>query len=122
MTRWEALTTTCGYLRAGLLGREREPERDISWELMVEVASFHFVTPALAWCVSRDADVPSDVRDYFKSMATLNDQRNERMLAGLARASGLLNAIDIAPLLLKGAAQLDALRELVAQPEGERVG
>lgn len=106
MTRWDALTTVCGYLRAGLLGGEREPERDISWEVIIEVASFHYVTPALAWCLRDDASVPSDVGGYFKSIATLNDQRNERMLLGLARCAGLLNEIGIEPVLLKGAAQL----------------
>lgn len=106
MTRWEALATVCGYLRAGLLGGEREAERDISWEVIIEVASFHYVTPALAWCLRDDASVPSDVSGYFRSIATLNDQRNERMLLGLARCSGLLNAIGIEPVLLKGAAQL----------------
>jgi len=106
VTRWEALTTICDYLRAGLLGGERQPERDISWELMIEVASFHYVTPALARCLSGEANVPSDVRDYFESIAALNRRRNDLMLAGLARVVGLLNAIDIEPVLLKGAALL----------------
>ncbi len=106
MTRWDALTTICSYLRAGLLGGERKAKRDIVWELIIEVASFHFVTPALGGCLGQDADIPPDVRNYFESVVALNKQRNEGMLSGLARVAGLLNAIDIAPLLLKGAAQL----------------
>ena len=108
MTRWQALTTICGHLRAGLLGGEREPERDLSWELIVEVSSFHYVTPALAGCLRGYANVPSDVRDYFDEMAAFNGRRNELILAGLARVAGLLNAIDIEPVLLKGAALLVA--------------
>ena len=106
MTRWDALTTICGDLRAGLLGGQREVERGVPWELIIEVSSFHYVTPTLAWCLSDDATVPSDVRDYFAAMASLNSERNERMLATLARTTSILNAIDIEPVLLKGAAYL----------------
>jgi Uncharacterised nucleotidyltransferase len=106
VTRWEAFATICSYLRAGLLGGERVSARDKSWEMIIEIASFHLVTSALARCLGADADVPPDVREYFESAAALNGQRNERMLSGLARVAGLLNAIDIEPLLLKGAARL----------------
>ena len=106
MTRWEAFTTICSYLRAGLLGGERAPKRDMVWELIIEVASFHYVTPALGSCLGADGDVPPDVRDYFEFAAALNSQRNEKILSGLARIAALLNAIDIEPLLLKGAAHL----------------
>jgi len=106
VTRWEALTTICSYLRAGLLGGERAPERDTAWELIIEVASFHLVTPALAQCLDLAADVPREIREYFESAGTLNAKRNELMLAALARITGLLNAIDIEPVLLKGAAHL----------------
>ncbi len=106
MTRWEAFTTICSYLRAGLLGGKRAPERDIVWELMIEVASFHLVTPALGSCLGTAANVPPDVRNYFEAAAALNDRRNEGILSGLARIAGLLNAIDIEPLLLKGVAHL----------------
>lgn len=106
MTRWEAFTTICSYLRAGLLGGKRAPERDIVWELIIEVASFHLVTPALGGCLGTAADVPPDVRNYFEAAAALNDRRNEGVLSGLARIAGILNTIDIEPLLLKGAAHL----------------
>ena len=106
MTRWEAFTTICSYLRAGLLGGERQPKRDTVWELIIEVASFHYVTTAIGGCLSTDTDVPPDVRNYFESAVALNMQRNEQMLSGLARVANLLNAIGIEPLLLKGAAYL----------------
>jgi Uncharacterised nucleotidyltransferase len=106
VTRWEAFTTICSYLRAGLLGGRRKINRNLTWELIIEVASFHHVTPALARCLKKDKDVPGDVRDYFEAALALNMQRNERMLSSLARIAGLLNAIGIEPLLLKGVAHL----------------
>ena len=104
MTRWEAFITICSYLRAGLLGGHRELKQNLNWELIIEVASFHYVTPVLAWCLRKDECVPTDVRDYFEASLALNMERNQPMLSGLARLAGLLNAIDIEPILLKGAA------------------
>lgn len=52
MTRWEAFTTVCSHLRAGLLGGEHPRPADVSWELIVEIASFHSATPTLATCFS----------------------------------------------------------------------
>ena len=49
MTRWDAFADVCGFLRAGLLGGEPpllRPNRN--WELLIEMSSFHFVTPSLA--------------------------------------------------------------------------
>jgi hypothetical protein len=106
MTRWDALTSICSYLRGGLLGGEHEPQREIIWELMIEVASFHFVTPALARCLGADPTIPPEVRNYFEAAAVLNGKRNEAMVSGLARIAALLNAIDIEPILLKGAAHV----------------
>jgi hypothetical protein len=106
MTRWEAFTTVCSYLRAGLLGGEHTRQTEVIWELIIEVASFHYATPTLAACFDPDDDIPSDVRDYFEAALALNKKRNEQILSTLARVAGLLNAIDIEPVLLKGAALL----------------
>ena len=106
MTRWDAFKALCGYLRAGLLGGERPRHGGIAWESLIEIASFHYVTPALAWCLGKDEGVPRDVREYFAAAAALNERRNELMQCGLARVVGLLNAIDIEPMPLKGAAHL----------------
>jgi hypothetical protein len=105
VTRWEAFTTVCSYLRAGLLGGEHT-QAEVTWELIIEVASFHYATPTLAACLDPDIDVPGDVRHYFESALALNKKRNEQILSTLARVAGLLNAIDIEPVLLKGAALL----------------
>lgn len=106
MTRWEAFTSVCAHLRAGLLGGEPPHATEVAWESMIEVASFHYATTTLAACLAADAGVPGDVRDYFESALALNEKRNEKILATLARVAGLLNAVDIEPVLLKGAALL----------------
>lgn len=106
VTRWEAFNTLCRYLRAGFLKGECYTEQEeVSWELLIEIASFHYVTPAISWCLN-DRDIPADVRDYFSAMAALNGKRNGLMLSGLERIAGILNAVDIEPMLLKGAAML----------------
>jgi hypothetical protein len=46
------------------------------------------------------------VRRYFDAVLMLNGRRNEKLLKGLARVAAVLNAIEIQPVLLKGAAHL----------------
>jgi hypothetical protein len=46
------------------------------------------------------------VRGYFDAVLLLNGKRNEQLLVTLARTAATLNAIDIEPVLLKGAAHL----------------
>jgi hypothetical protein len=106
LTRWDAFTALCGYLRAALLDGERSAPRPFSWESLIEIASFHYVTPTVGGCLGDEADVPGDVREYFAAAAALNGRRNALMQASLARVAGMLNAIDIAPMPLKGAAHL----------------
>jgi hypothetical protein len=107
VTRWQTFVTICDYLRAGLLGgRPPKPNADLPWELLVEISSFHFVTPALAWCLRDRADMPSEICAYFDAALALNSRRNERIIEGLGRIVDALNAIDIEPVLLKGIAHL----------------
>jgi len=107
VTRWDALTAVCNYLRAGLLkNTPLHRVNDLSWTLLVEVSSNHYVTPALAWCLKDQTEIPSEIREYFDSVLALNARRNEALLAGLARIVAALNAIDIEPVPLKGAARL----------------
>ena len=107
MKRWDAFAALCGHLRAGLLGAAPpDPAADIDWNLLVEASSYHFVTPALAWCLRERSDLPPEVRDYLDAALSLNAQRNARLIEALARIAAALNAIDIEPVLLKGAARL----------------
>jgi Uncharacterised nucleotidyltransferase len=106
VNRWDAFTALCAYLRSGLLGEEPKQLHEVSWELLIEASSHHYVTPALAWCLKDQTAVPFDVRNYFNAILALNARRNDALLDGLAHIVGALNAIDIEPVLLKGAARL----------------
>ena len=107
MTRWEAFIAVCGHLRAGLLsGPPFAWDPRTPWELLVELSSRHNVNPALAWCLAAETAVAADVRGYFDAVVDRNRKRNEQLLDRLARVVGALNAIDIEPVLLKGAAHL----------------
>lgn len=62
MTRWDAFTAAYNYLRAGLLkNTPLHRVNDPSWTLLVEVSSDHYVTPALAWCLKDQTEIPSRV-------------------------------------------------------------
>jgi hypothetical protein len=106
VNRWQAFIALCSYLRAGLLGGKPPSRQGISWELLIEASSNHFVTPALAWCLKERPDIPSEVRDYLNTVFALNVTRNESLLAALTRIVAALNAIGVEPVLLKGAARL----------------
>src|SRR5208282_2173687 len=95
--RWQAFTAVCGYLRAGLLDGARPRSLPvISWELLIEASSYHFVIPALAWCLQREPGVPLEVSDYLDSILAANAKRNANLLRGLARVVQALNGVDIA--------------------------
>lgn len=107
MTRWEAFETVCRCLRATLLERgEPPPLNDASPELMIEISSFHYVTPALAWGLKSRPDVPAKLGEFLDAILLLNGKRNAGMLAGLTKAIDALNRIGIEPIPLKGAAYL----------------
>src|SRR5262249_34829931 len=46
------------------------------------------------------------MRRYFDAVLMLNGRRNEKLLKGWARVATVLNAVDVEPVLLKGAAHL----------------
>ena len=106
MTRWRAFLALCQHLRKGLLdGNQPTVMCDQAWELVIEASSYHFVTPALAWCL-RGAPLPIEISDFLDKILSLNEKRNNNLLAGLARVVTTLNSIDIEPVLLKGCARL----------------
>jgi hypothetical protein len=107
VSRWLAFLAVCDRLRAGFLtGSPSGQHSQGPWEELIASSSHHRVTPALAWCVAADADVPADVRDYLDAVLKLNGDRNRQLLGTLARTIHALNAIGIEPLPLKGAAHL----------------
>ena len=108
MKRYRAFNALCAVLRAGLLDEHRSLDSppQAPWPLLIELGSGHAVIPSVAWCLKGKTYIPHDVGAYFESILTLNRIRNERMLEGLERIAAALNAIDIEPVLLKGAAHL----------------
>jgi hypothetical protein len=107
MTRWDAFADVCGYLRAGLLGGEPpRRRRNREWKLLVELSSFHFVTPSLAGCLHDEPAIPREIREYLDAVRALNGQRNALLLDALSRIVATLNAVDIEPVLMKGCARL----------------
>jgi len=115
MSRADAFRLLCGCLAQQLtegLRHELRPlaQSDaISWETFVALASESLVAPLLHQA-ARDNGIsdifPSDVADYFDGMATLNRQRNDRILAQAIEIGVLLNNLDVVPVYLKGAAHL----------------
>jgi len=102
VTKWDVFRSLCGHLRAQLLGGPRDSNvPGDRWRQLINVSSQHFVTPALAWCLKDRNDIPIDIQCYLDA-----GRRNERLLQGLARVVAALNARDIEPVLLKGAARL----------------
>ena len=74
--------------------------------MLVELGGRHNVNPALAWCLAHETAAAADVPGYFDAVVDRNRKRNNQLLDSLARVVGALNAIDIEPVLLKGAAHL----------------
>jgi hypothetical protein len=107
VTRWQAFNALCSYLRAALLNDGPRPDYgEIPWELLIEISSHHYVTPALAWVTIGNPDIPSDVRDYLDAILALSSKRNEMLLNDLERIVRKLNTIGIVPVPIKGLAHL----------------
>ena len=55
MTRWEALSFISDTLRSMLPGRPLSAleAENVSWDVVLELASEHAVTPTLAWALRR---------------------------------------------------------------------
>lgn len=108
MSRWQALEYVCSRLRAEFLDGTAPPPVQPSWELLIGSSSHHNVLPAFAWCYRDDTGVPDEVRDFFEASIALNNRRNELIMGAFGRVAAALNAIDVEPIPLKGAATLVA--------------
>jgi hypothetical protein len=87
------------------------------WEEFVEVACNHLVEPAVGdrFQAKGIAEaIPSDVIDFFNGIATLNRLRNERIIGQAIELTKILNALEVVPVFMKGAANL--LSGLYADP------
>jgi hypothetical protein len=79
-----------------------------TWEELIATARAHVVIPSLAWCARDDRSVPGPLRTYLDAALRLNGKRNDRLCRQLEQVAAKLNAIDVEPILLKGAAHLIA--------------
>lgn len=77
------------------------PTEISDWEGFVRVASAELLLPALA------GKIP-DVDGFLSAVLELNRERNLRLLDDAREIAAVFNAIDIEPVLLKGAAYLVA--------------
>ncbi|MFH1341119.1 MAG: nucleotidyltransferase family protein [Pseudomonadota bacterium] len=96
----------CGLLRAGLRHTPSKLADDLPWEQLVEASSFHHATPFLAWTLRDHRGLDPEVQAYLSAILTLNTQRDQQLMMVIERVALALNAIDIAPVLFKGAAYL----------------
>jgi Uncharacterised nucleotidyltransferase len=105
LAAWTAFKNICDLLAIGehtqLLSLE-----SWNWELIVEIASKHFVSPALAHPLNNQRNAPQDAKDYFNAILELNRARNEIQIEGLKTIATKLQAQHINPLFLKGAASI----------------
>ena len=114
MNRFEALAFTLRCL-AFETGNDDSKLRseitggNIDWPLVVKVASQYYVSPAFCWALSRKGLfdlLPEELRDYFGVIYDLNKERNTLLRQQAIDVCRLLNSVDVAPLILKGAANL----------------
>ena len=93
-----------GRAEKGLLSR---PLSDADWEDLIRAAAAEYLLPALHCRLSEmQVAIPQDVGDFLASVEHMNRERNEHMFDEGQAIAGALNAIEIEPVLLKGAAYL----------------
>jgi hypothetical protein len=115
MTRWQAFRFISDALRS-MMRRETLAidAEQVSWDVVLRLASEHSVTPTLAWALRNARPLPDEVRDYLDVTLDLNRRRNEPILDCLESALAALNSAGCEPLLLKGGAAL--VEELYPHP------
>jgi Uncharacterised nucleotidyltransferase len=83
--------------------------QDIGWTRVVEHASGHLILPAFAAAL-RDLDLvvwlDEELGGFLEAVYAANVERNGDLRNELAAAVGVLNGVDIEPVLLKGAIRL----------------
>ncbi len=82
---------------------------DFSWRSFIDIANAYFVATGIwSGLTSKGLEILLDdePRQYFSELHALNLNRNKHLRKQLIQAIGILNAVGITPLLLKGASQL----------------
>jgi hypothetical protein len=114
MSRAAAFHFLCGCLSRNGVGAQEALARSahnpaFAWETFVQVAAETLVAPAVLDALRSKklvAALPADVTDFFDGMATLNRQRNERLVGEAIALAAILNEVEVVPIFLKGAAHL----------------
>lgn len=82
---------------------------EVNWPSVVEIANDQLLAPAL-WVALRARglarELPCDVREYLRDLHSLNLDRNQGLKTQMLEAAQALNAVGVAPLLIKGAVTL----------------
>lgn len=120
LKRWESFRFVAGALRAYIDGKPFHRDAEPDWPGAIELASQQLVSPAVGLVLSRDPDVPDDVKEYFAAVIALNGERNAILENAICDMAAALNRAGIVPLLLKGAANL--LDGLYADPAARIMG
>lgn len=82
---------------------------DVPWPRLVTLSGVHLMTPALAAALAAPAfagALPDDLRLYLTAMRDAATDRNLRLRRQLEHVAGLLNTVDVVPVVLKGAIRL----------------
>ncbi|HEY0113468.1 MAG TPA: nucleotidyltransferase family protein [Allosphingosinicella sp.] len=115
MDRWKAFSWLCEALAPTIYGRRPEGlEPPPSWPLVVEAASYHLVTPALAWRLEREEGLAGEAASYFEAILELFRARNREMAGAIRAAAMQLARAGISAIALKGGASL--IEELFPDP------
>lgn len=111
----ETFAFLCAVLSFAGIESRREPlrrsiaEGRISWPWLVRQASEHEVAAGLSRALERSGladDLPAELRGYFEAVATLNGDRNRRILQEALALATTLSQLGVVPVFLKGTADL----------------
>jgi hypothetical protein len=117
---WRAFEHLAAQLRCALIDGADGQCTELPWDLVAKLARQHSVTPTLAWCARQNTTVPPALAGYFDAVLRLNGKRNARICDTFAQLVSALNAIDVEPMPLKGAAHL--VSELYPVPAARLLG
>jgi Uncharacterised nucleotidyltransferase len=114
MSRAAAFQFLCGCLSRNATASQEAVLRSaknpsFAWTTFVQMAAeTQVATAILDGLQSKNLveTLPGDVIDFFDGMATLNRQRNERLIGEAIELAAILNEINVVPIFLKGAAHL----------------
>jgi hypothetical protein len=107
LSRWETyqllyrcLAQYCGQ------GAPELSSKATHWPSLIEASGHHLLSPALAWVLWNNKDIPKEIDGYLKVAFVRNAERNRVLLDHIESLARGFNGIGVTPVLLKGAAVL----------------